>query len=647
MRSGKGRWGIDIELAVLLVIPFILLLANTEWLFPAGHPTDGWQSKAFFFEGPRDWPELYETYKAARISWNLKGYVVHHVFSAHVAHYVLHIGMFCGLIAAFYLPVRNVLGRNVAFLATAAFATYSQFHTVTSFEWDYQVHDGALNALIAMYTLERAARVDAGWRKWLIWSGVFWGQGLQTVYMAAFIPAMVVWFLWLNHQGGRRPILASASWVMGGALIVTLLYCVVSYAMGGPFFFFSGIVTPFKIIVIGQSTGSFAFHPGYWAPLSEIFDTAKGFALPFATFAASVLLLARLLLVRRNAPYLQAIMLCLLVSLAAAAAGLFMHLIGHGQFARDNIIAYQVPFVFFGIAALFAYALKVSGLSVPANAGLAWATKLIALGIMVSALAFGGLVANAADGVLNLARGILGIPPNSGITYSLDVVLIASICAALYLFFPYAYRAAAAIRRYDGSAQVTILSVCLAFANNHTASISIGSYDSLNRCGYFEEQYQAVTDIFELFTEYRFGTSWFRSNEYIMNPDKDCQKDPVGYRIDYGALYGAALGMYGYSIISGKDPVYFLADPYLSTKTFDTLALERAYMLPKTFRLAVLSHGEQDQDTAVATLSRNGLRADILARKKIEYPPVLVYVSVLQVTKDDRLRAQERIDFRP
>ena len=553
--------------------------------------------------------------------------------------------MFLGLIAAFYVLVCNVLGRNVAFLATAAFATYSQFHTVTSFEWNYQVHDGALNVLLAMYCLERATRKDANTPAWLLWGGAFWAQGLQTVYMAAFIPAMVIWFLWLNHENSRRPILTSAGWIVAGGILVTLAYGAVNRFLGGPFFFFAGILDPFNRIVLGTGSHRFAFHPGYWAPLSEIFRSAKGFALPFVTFAATSLLLVHLFVARRKGPYLTSISLCLVVSLAAAGGALFMHLIGHGQFSRDNISAYQAPFVFLGVAALFAYMLRVAGLTVPANAKFAWVTKVLVYLAMLSGLTFGEFVNRKLLHYMSIAKATAGM--NDGAFYTMDALLIASIGSVAIAAVSIGLALAPKLITYKYIANTIIFALVLSSINNRTASINVSSYDVFNKCGYYKYQYMAVSEIFQLFLRYKFGYSWYRSNDDAPNPNKDCASDPVGSTIRYGALYGATLGLYGYSLIPGTKPETFLVEPYLSTMTFERLALERPYIWPKTFRLAVLYRDAKDGETARATLARYGFRTEILAQERIEYPPVRIDVTVLDVTKDDRLRDENILHFQP
>ena len=158
---------IDFDLLLVLAVPFILLAANNEWLFPYGNPTDAWINKKFFFDTGHEFPLLYTTYKATRLSWIIKGYLVHQLLPPLAAHYVLHLTMFGAYLALFYLIVRALMNRHVAVIGAIAFGTYSQLHAVISFEWDYQTHDGVVNMLLTLLFLLFAAR-GTRWRLWLV-----------------------------------------------------------------------------------------------------------------------------------------------------------------------------------------------------------------------------------------------------------------------------------------------------------------------------------------------------------------------------------------------------------------------------------------------------------------------------------------------
>ena len=214
---------IDFNLILVLSVPFILLLANDEWLFPYGNPTDTWHNNSYFFEDGNDYPPLYTIYKATRLSWILKGSLAHALFPPLTAYYVLHLTVFSAILIAFYLIVRNLMNRHVAVLATIAFATYSQFHSVISFEWDYETHDGALNLLLTLLFLLLAAK-GARWRTWLLLAGAAWASALQSTYVGTYMLVLPFWYLFLNHKFERHPIPASILYVAVGGLAATLAY---------------------------------------------------------------------------------------------------------------------------------------------------------------------------------------------------------------------------------------------------------------------------------------------------------------------------------------------------------------------------------------------------------------------------------------
>jgi len=149
---------IDFNLVLVLTVPFVLLAANSEWLFSYGNPTDSWINKKYFFDTGREYPIIYETYKATRVSWILKGFLIHQLFPPLAAHFVLHLAMFCAYLAAFYLVIKHLFNRHLAVISAVAFGTYSQLHSAISFEWDYQTHDGVLNMLLTLLFMLLSAK---------------------------------------------------------------------------------------------------------------------------------------------------------------------------------------------------------------------------------------------------------------------------------------------------------------------------------------------------------------------------------------------------------------------------------------------------------------------------------------------------------
>ena len=106
------------------------------------------------------------------------------------------------------------------------------------------------------------------------------------------------------------------------------------------------------------------------------------------------------------------------------------------------------------------------------------------------------------------------------------------------------------------------------------------------------------------------------------------------------ALYGALLGMRGYTVTPG---LYVLLESYLSTYSFARLANEIPSGLPPEFRAAVLSRNPKDHDIALKTLADRGFRVDVLDRSQVRRGVIAFDITVLDVRKDDRLRARSRL----
>ena len=146
---GRKKINIDYTLLMILLVPVVLLLSNDEWLFPYGNATDAWLNNSYFYGYGKDL-SLFASYKVARLSWILKGYVFHHLFSPLVAYYSLNLIMLYTIIITFYFIAKLLYNKPVAFLSTLALATYTQMHSVNGFEWDYHTHDSLANFLLTL-----------------------------------------------------------------------------------------------------------------------------------------------------------------------------------------------------------------------------------------------------------------------------------------------------------------------------------------------------------------------------------------------------------------------------------------------------------------------------------------------------------------
>jgi len=639
---------IDFDLLLVLSIPFILLAANNEWLFPYGNPSDGWINKNYFYDTGNDFEPLYTYYKATRLSWIVKGYLLHQLFSPLVAHYVLHLTLYCAYLAAFYLTIRYLMNRHVAVITTIVFGTYSQFHAVISFEWDYQTHDGVTNQLLTLLFMLIATR-SAKWRLWLVLAGAAWASALQTTYLGIFIPAVVFWYLYLNRLHGRNPVLASGLYILFGAVAVTLLYCLASYLLGGPFFFFMALINP--LLAFGFE-GGFAYHIGYWQPFEYILQHSKGLVMPLYATIISACFLVVILVKGQKGPSMDSILAALIPLLVAFAMSVALHLMGHGQLSNDHIIAYMSPFVFLAIAGQVAYFLRVSGITVPARSAMAVSLKLAVLIMACGALIYSQDVRPATEDLTGFIQKAIGISPEFRSWQSVSGF-------SLLLFFSAIAIGAGLVFRRFGQAPAYISVLCvsglLALINIQTASIAVASYDSRFKCGFLKDQYEAVVEAYQKIRkfdpEYDLRL-WYRNNEFAKHPDDGCANVNLANiygkpEINMTELYGAIWGMRSFSVLTvpGRPPQYEylgLVDRYLSTRSFEEFSKRRPSQLPLFFKAAILSKDPQDHLTAIRTLGSHGLKAFVIDHSRIHHGAISFDLTILEVRKDDRLKAQSR-----
>ena len=155
----------------------------------------------------------------------------------------------------------------------------------------------------------------------------------------------------------------------------------------------------------------------------------------------------------------------------AFGASVVFHLIGHGQLSNDHMLAYLAPFVFLAVSGIYAYVLRVSGLTVPANAAKAAALKVAVLAMFCGALILSMNAQAATKTLTDLMQGALDLPAEfrSWQSVSALMLLLLFVAAAAVLSF-LAFLWARRTRSY-------ILALCfsgfLALANVQTASIAI------------------------------------------------------------------------------------------------------------------------------------------------------------------------------
>jgi hypothetical protein len=660
------RHKIDWNLVFLLAIPFILFAANQEWLFPYGNPSDAWIGKRYLLETGHDYPlagelyhTMYENYKATRISWAIKGLLTHKLFSPVTAQYVLHLSMFCMLLATFYLIVKHLFNKHVAFISSVAFGTYSQFHAVISFEWDYSTHDGALNLLLTLLFMLFASQ-SKRWKLWLMLAGATWASALQSTYLGTYIPAVAFWYLYLNHKYLRHPIIASALYVFAGAVTATLLYCIISYLLGGPFFFLWTIIEPMNIY-----SNYFRFHAGYWFPLLSLLQTSKGIVVPIFGFFVSVILLAINVIRKQKGQLINSMTLTQLTFLICLSLAFLLHVNGHGVMSSDHMLAAMAPFTFLSLAGLYAVLLRSINITDSLNAITLNTLKIIVFFLFLGALLFGEKTIQSGNHITAFvldATMLNTLPAStlSGISLKILTIMIFFLVSAtlslVILKLVNAFLDRFSMRPINGPLLTAIiltfgLSGFLSLGNVVTSSIEIKSYGIANKCGIRKDQYKSVVDLFFKIRPYDVKSApirktkkgivlrepllWYKNNETLEHPDARCVSRGA---INMTALYGALLGLRGYAHLFKE----LLLEGYLSTHSFATVRNDRLKLMPKQFQIAIFYSNQNDRPTALATLESSGLKVKVLDEGQIENGAISFNFAILDLKKDDRTKAKYR-----
>lgn len=636
----SGNW-LNINTVLIVALPFIMLAANDEWLFPYGHPSDAWINYSFYLNDGDQFPELYQTYKASRVSWLSKGHFLHSFLAPLTAHYVLHISMFIAILLTFYRLVLELFDHHTAFVAAIALGTYSQFHGTQSFEWDYQAHDGTLHMLLAILALCFAAK-RTKWQWWLIGAGAAWSVALQATYIATYIPAVVVWYLYLNHQHRRNPIIRSGIFILIGAIAMTAFMGLVSMSMGGNFFFVYNI---FHAAQVFGTSGNFNFHSGYWYSLTDLLKFRLGIILPIIVFGISATLFAWLAVKRSADTSAQSIKACLLLYLAAFSCALVFHFIGHGQLSNDHILAFIIPFSFIALAATYGFCLscKHERFSEPNSAKALF--KFGTAAVFISGLYCGPYIWDyVAPRVDALNRYFVeGLPTVPSIQV-LSVFILAGLPAVYCIVFrPIPFPG------WVASAGLTLF---LVFTNLTTSLLDIRSYAlpsiAPQETQYRKEQFRATIETYEKLRPYFENhdvRQWYTSDEKTtFHPSKKNNGQTPAVEIDMAELYGAVLGLRGYTVIPPPSHrSFFLVNTYLSSIGFDRIDSQTLGNLPANFYVATMSNDEENVVRATNTLVENGFDAHITDSFDIDHGPIFFNVDVLKVRRNDRARAEGRL----
>src|SRR3990167_3352552 len=566
----KKKETIDYYLCLILITPLILLFANQNWFFPySGGPTDGWLNDLYFY-GYGKIPQLFVNYKAARLSWIIKGWLFHQWFSPLVAYYILNLLVFYTCLIAFYYITKILFSRPIALLSTLAFATYSQFHSIISFEWDYHTHDAAANILLTLLFLLLAVK-RPHWKLYLFLAGTTCVSAFQSPFVMILGLSVIFWYWYLNRTYAKHSLLMSTLMFGFGGVVMTVIYGAVNYKMGGPFLYF-----------ISQMPGhhgwpalsGYAYQASYWESFGHMLLYNKAFIVPLYLLVLSLIALFYFLKKKPEHPYRCAIVLCLVSFLLCWPIPILYQAFGWPVLSLPHWLMGMNQFVFLAMAAVFCVFLP--GNEVLESDKLRVTIFLICVGIILcGALIFGSgsmwrhfvniqIIFWAALLLilfLEKDRKFLYVDSIFILWFMLlahgwlplwiqrirgDLFILQTIVASVLLLLPLFYLIIRSkiLKRYS---IILLLIVPFSVANVSAMSIPIALYEANFKCDYLADMYDAVMQGQQILA--RFASKfnlllWFRYEDMRDHPVPSCVGELAklgqrGIPMGEGGVFGA------------------------------------------------------------------------------------------------------------
>jgi len=224
------------DLAVLLALPLLVILANDSWTFlqPIG-TIDPWLYTGHFLDLALYLRIFPNTYYGSRFPWILFGAGIHSIFAPEAATLVLRLMLFLGGTIALYVTVRALWhNRAAALIAAITLGAHTQF--LQAIGWDYP--DGpAIVCLLAAAAFLALALNARFWKAWLFCAGIALVTAPSVqIFVLPFAGILLMGFLVNNLKRGRDWV-ECLLWPTTGALFGFSFYGVIYRHFTGDFFY--------------------------------------------------------------------------------------------------------------------------------------------------------------------------------------------------------------------------------------------------------------------------------------------------------------------------------------------------------------------------------------------------------------------------
>jgi hypothetical protein len=231
---------VDPHKCTLLLLPILVALANSTWLFTSAERIDPWVYFGYFQHLTEYKSTLFPNlYYGSRLPWLLPGYIAYHLFQPIVANYVLHFAFYYAATFSLYSLLKHATNAGNALLATVLFGTYAPF--LESIGWDYVDGAGITYFLLALAAAGCASRAHS--RLWLLTSGMAaLAMCYTNLFLMTFVPFVLAFYLFLKIKGMNRTSFGALAdlvvWFSLGAILITVILGEINVRLDGHFWFY-------------------------------------------------------------------------------------------------------------------------------------------------------------------------------------------------------------------------------------------------------------------------------------------------------------------------------------------------------------------------------------------------------------------------
>ncbi len=222
-----------IFVAILLALPFVILLLNRNWPFQNFGDYDAFFYFGHFLHFPH-YQTLSPGYSGERLPWILPGYAFVHLLGPAAGEIALHFGVWYTAVFSLYSIVTRFTSSQTGFLSAAALGIHPYFLAAAGM--DYVIGACIAYGLLSFALLLRCTSVG------MFFAGVSWAAAIFSYpTWLLFTPACILMYC---ATGTPRRAVRAALLFGAGALALTLALALLHHRIYGDGFNFLKVTIP-------------------------------------------------------------------------------------------------------------------------------------------------------------------------------------------------------------------------------------------------------------------------------------------------------------------------------------------------------------------------------------------------------------------